>query len=176
MERPLREASRKRAGNDTRVWLLDHLLALALAFILPGGGTVLAAYLTPADVGGLTTAVYGFLGGLAGLALLMGGTYAAHWFQAPYRQRDEARQRVEYLESESEKPELFDVLPRQSMLGFSIPRLPNGSFHASTAGLGINLPVLIHRGELTKVERLTALPRIWFSQADGQRSDEVGWI
>ena len=113
-------------------------------------------------------------GGIAGVLLGLGGVFILilFWnlFRAPYRQRDETIQRVEHLESELEKPKLFDVVCPTTSLGLAINRLDDGSFRAAAASVGFGSILTAHRGELTNVTSLTASPEIRFTQADNQ-----GW-
>lgn len=90
-EHPLELSAPKRAWEDSKKWLFNNVFPWVLAFALPGVGTMLATWLIPLDSPLTLSALYGSLGGLAGLLLLFGGTYAWNLFRAPYRQRDEAR-------------------------------------------------------------------------------------
>ncbi len=97
------ETAPQRAWNDTKDWLLNHILAWFLAFIVPGGGTVLAAWLIPPTMDFKLAALYGFLGGIAGLLLLMVGTYVIQLVLALKKQRDEARDEVVRCNQQLEK-------------------------------------------------------------------------
>jgi len=46
--------------------------------------------------------LYGFIGGIAGIALLMFGTYLVHTIITPYRQRNEARTNIKRLQQKLE--------------------------------------------------------------------------
>ena len=91
-------------------------------------------------------------------------------FRVPYRQRGEAWKRIRHLEAELEKPKLFDVVCPTTSLGLLINRLDDGSYRASAAGLGPISILIAHRGDLTTVTHLTAIPEVWFTRADG-----AGW-
>jgi hypothetical protein len=93
----LNQSATSRAREDTRKWLLDHIVAWVLAFLLPGGGTMLTTLMLPSDVSIKMAAVYGFIGGFLGLILLLVTTYVIHLILAPYRQRNEARNMIEQL-------------------------------------------------------------------------------
>jgi hypothetical protein len=90
----LNQSAPRRAWGDSREWLLNHIIAWFLAFFLPGGGTMLTTWLIPSNIDTRTAALYGFLAGLAGLLLLLIGTYIWNLFRAPYRQRNEVRKQV----------------------------------------------------------------------------------
>ena len=94
------ESAPQRAWNNTKDWLLTHILAWVLAFIFPGSGTVLTTWLIPPITDVNLIVLYGFLGGVAGLLLLFGSVYFIYLIIAPYRQRNEARR----LLSERPKP------------------------------------------------------------------------
>lgn len=85
------ESTWSRAFGDSKKWLLDHFVSWFLAFLLPGGGTLLVTWLLPPNADLKESALLGFLGGLAGLLLLFIGTYILNLLRAPYRQRDEIR-------------------------------------------------------------------------------------
>ena len=85
------ETAPHRAWRDNTQWLLNHIVAWFLAFIVPGGGTMLATLFIPANVDLKVAALYGFLGGIAGLLLVFTAVYAWNLFRAPYKQRNEAR-------------------------------------------------------------------------------------
>jgi hypothetical protein len=91
MEYPINQTSCSRAKQDTDTWLLNHIVAWFLAFLLPGGGTMVATFFIPPNADIRIAALYGFLGGLAGLLLLVVGVYVWNLIRAPYKQRNEAR-------------------------------------------------------------------------------------
>jgi hypothetical protein len=68
-----RESPRQRARKDAGIWLRNHVVAWLLAFILPGVGTCLAAWLIPPGADLTVSILLGLLGGLVGLLLLFGG-------------------------------------------------------------------------------------------------------
>ena len=113
-------------------------------------------------------------GGIVGVFLGLCGVFALilcwNFLRAPYKQRDEAIQRVEHLESELEKPKLFDVVCPTTSLGLPINRLGDGSYRASVVAVGFHSILIAHRGELTNVTRVTASPEVRFTRADNQ-----GW-
>jgi hypothetical protein len=86
----MRETLWSRARRDSNKWLLDHIVAWVLAFILPGVGTMLTAWLVPPNVDLRIDALLGFLGGVTGLGLLFAATYIWNLFRTPYRQRNES--------------------------------------------------------------------------------------
>ena len=92
------ETAPDRAWKDTTDWLLNHIFAWVLAFLLPGGGTMLATWSIPANVSIRTAAIYGFVGGLLGLAFLLIVVYVTQFILAPKKQRDEARKETEKLQ------------------------------------------------------------------------------
>jgi membrane protein implicated in regulation of membrane protease activity len=94
------ETAPQRAWKDTNTWLFNHIIAWILSFVLPGVGTVLATFFIPPNVTIGMAGLYGFLGGVAGLVLFVAITYLVHVFITPYRQRNEARAKVERYEQE----------------------------------------------------------------------------
>lgn len=173
MESNLKESSWSRAKRDSKRWLLDHILAWFLAFLLPGIGTVLVTWLIPLNADVKVIALFGFFGGLAGLLLLLGITYSWNSFRAPYKQRNEAQQRIEELESESNKPKLFDILCQTTSIGLPINRLDDGSYQASAVKLGIQPLLLVHRGELTTITSFVMFPVITFLRVDGWETTDA---
>jgi len=97
-----RETARQRACKDFKVWLRNHIAAQPLSFVLPGVGTMLATYLIPPDISITLAAIYGFIGGVVGLALLYSGVYLIQLFRAPYKQLKELRIEYSKLQSEQE--------------------------------------------------------------------------
>lgn len=89
-QRSLNQSAPRKAWEDTKKWLLDNVISWFLAFLLPGGGTMLATWRLASNVGIMRATVYGFIGGLLGLLLLLGITYVVHLVLAPIRQRNEA--------------------------------------------------------------------------------------
>lgn len=89
------ESTSRRIRQDAWNWLQNHIVAWVLAFIVPGGGTVLATLLIPVTTNIRLAALLGFVGGLAGLALLIGGTYGVQSILVLKKQRDEARKLYE---------------------------------------------------------------------------------
>jgi hypothetical protein len=93
------------AWEDTKDWLLNHIIAWFLAFLLPGGGTVLATYFIPPTMDIKLVALYGFIGGIAGLLLLVIGTYGVQCILIIKKQRDDARSEILKLKENYEKLE-----------------------------------------------------------------------
>jgi len=83
---------------------------------------------------------------------------------APVKQRNEARQRIK--EIESEKPKMLDILCPTTSIGLPINRLDDGSYQASSIGVGFAPLSIVHRGELATITRLTMSPEIRFTRAD----------
>ena len=97
-----RETARQRACKDFKVWLRNHIAVQPLSFVLPGGGTMLATYLIPPDTSITLAAIYGFIGGAVGLALLYSGVYLIQLLRAPYKQLKELGIEYSKLQSEQE--------------------------------------------------------------------------
>ena len=133
------------------------------------GGTWLTA--TASDTASIAEQALRAAGGvLIGLVAAVILIFAFNLVIAPYRQRNEARKRLHDLEAEANKPKLFDVFAPTTSVGLPLNRLDDGSYRASAVGVSFGSAVIAHRDELTTVTRLTALPQIRFTQADGQ-----GW-
>jgi hypothetical protein len=94
------QSAPSRAWEDTKNWLQNHFFAWILAFLLPGVGTMLATLYTPASASVIKSGLYGFSGGIAGLLLLMLGTYLVHTIITPYGQRNEARTNIKQLQTQ----------------------------------------------------------------------------
>lgn len=69
---------------------------------------MLATWLIPSNIDSRLIALYGFLGGLGGLLLLVIGVYGWNLFRAPYRQRDEAIIEKDHVRQEKER-EIADL-------------------------------------------------------------------
>jgi hypothetical protein len=153
---------------------------LALNFVLTLTSAVASAVLpVQEDLGGRIRV--GLLTGLAafiiGALLLLLLTYMVCWCIAPSRQRDEARGRVRKLEAELHVPTLFDVVCPTISLGLPINRLKDGTWQASSAAIGIGAIQIVHRGDLTNVTRVTAIPEIRFTRADNKGwTSNFGWV
>jgi len=130
------------------------------------GGTWLAQ---SAPVGTSTVEIVGrsVIGGLGGLLVAVILILTWNLFRAPYKQRNEAWQRIKELEAEFKKPKLFDVLCSTTSLGLPINRLGDGNYRASALMIGFKPILIVHRGELTTITRLIMSPEIRFTRADG---------
>lgn len=111
-----------------------------------------------------------FAGGVAGLVIGVGAAFLLivlwNLMRAPYRQRNEARHHVAKLEGELNKPNLFDVIWQTKSMGLPINQMQDGTFRAASAGIGPSPIRLVHRGDLTKITRITMLPVARFVLAD----------
>jgi hypothetical protein len=152
MDYPINQSAWRRGWNDTKkVWtswiffVLDAVVAVVI-------GGVSEWYW------GLVVVVFGML-----------CAWMVETASAPIKQRNEARKRIEELEAEFEKPKLFDVLCPITSLGLPINQLSDGSYRASSLQIGFKPLSMVHRGELTTINRLTMSPEIRFTQA------EKGW-
>ena len=118
--------------------------------------------------------LYQALGGVSGGSLGLVGAYLLilfwNFLRAPYKRLGEANQHIAHLESELEKPKLFDVVCPNQSVSLPLNRLDDGSYRAPQAWAGFQGVIITNRGELTTVTSLTASPRIRFSRADNQ-----GW-
>ena len=109
---------------------------------------MLAAWLLPANVSVLRAALYGFLGGLLGLILLLVFTYMYFLIRAPYIQRNEARNRVRELEKAQGDSDIIIELEATNLLlngvKVSFARLLWGLSDFLCDGLGVTvLPQLL---------------------------------
>ena len=166
MEYPTNQNAWSRAKQDTNTWFLNHIVAFFLAFLIPGVGTVLATHFIPSDASIEMSALYGFLGGVAGLILLVVAVFTWNLLRAPYKQRNEVRQRIEKIEAELKTPRLFDILCPTTSVGLPINKLDDGSYQASVVGISPKPLQILHRGELTTINRFTMTPRILFVRKD----------
>ena len=91
------------AWEDTKKWLQNHIIAYLLAFFVPGGGTVLATLVIPATMNITLAALYGFIGGMVGLLLMISITYATQCVLVVKKQRNDATNKVNELTQEVEK-------------------------------------------------------------------------
>ena len=109
--------------------------------------------------------VAGVIGALAGFGFILMASLAI----TPFRQRNEARQKLNDLEAEPRQTKLFDVFSPTTFVGLPLNRLDDGSFRASDMGVGFRSPILAYRGEdPINAIRLTASVRVWFANPDGQ--------
>jgi len=178
MEYP-RESAGKRAWKDSEAFRKDSPLWFwgveVLGGLLAGAVGGWRGYqLIPSEANASQEFWYPTIGGMVGVILGLVGVFVLiliwNFFRAPFKQRDEAIRRMEYLESELNKPKLFDVVCPTTSLGLPIKRLDDGSYQASTARVGFHPILIAHRGELTNVTRLTASPEVRFTREDNQ-----GW-
>lgn len=89
------ESTPKRIWEDTKSWLRSHIIAWLLAFFVPGGASVIATLFIPPIMDSKSAALWGFIWGIVGLALLIGGTYGIQSILVFRKQRDEARELYE---------------------------------------------------------------------------------
>lgn len=89
------ESTPKRIWEDTKNWLQNHIIAWFLAFFVPGVVGVIATLFIPPTIDFRLAALWGFISGAAGLALLVGGTYVIQSILVFRKQRDEARKLYE---------------------------------------------------------------------------------
>jgi hypothetical protein len=108
------ESTKKRRWQDTKNWLQAHIIAWVLAFVVPGVGTMITALFIPATMNIKLAALLGFIGGLAGLALLVGGTYGVQAILVFKKQRDEVRKLYEPIK------ELANIKPGDTIKGKDI--------------------------------------------------------
>lgn len=121
----MQESTWRRAQKDSKIWLLGHIIAWFFAYILPGGGTVLATWLIPSpNTISWENALLGFLGGFVGLLLFVVVVYVWNLFRAPYRQRDEAwgsnQKLKDKLEDKKSKRQIKNELATQIILGTEV--------------------------------------------------------
>lgn len=128
---------------------------------------MLVIFFIPPNLSGQLVALYGFLGGLAGLILLFSTVFIAELMKAPYKQRNEARNRVAVLEDELKRPKPFDVKCRTTAISLPINLQKDGTWKASAVGISPAPINIIHRGDLTTVTRVTMAPAILFNHMDG---------
>lgn len=171
--KPLTQTATRRAINDTLsaqrsakfMWGGEGVLAVA-------GGTWLTQ-IAPIGASVPDVVLRAVIGGLGGLITAMLTIFAWNLLRAPYRQRNEARQRIEELETESENPKLFDVLCPTTSLRLPINRLNDGSYRASSVSLGIGPISIVHRGDLTTITHFIMSPVIKFTRKDGWETTDA---
>ena len=114
------------------MWGGEGMLAVA-------GGTWLAQV---APMGASTTEIVlrSVIGGLGGLIVAVLVIFGWNLFRAPYKQRNEAREKISKLE----RPKLFDVLCPTTSLGLPINRLGGGSYQASGLEVGFRPLSIVH--------------------------------
>lgn len=89
------ESTLKRIWGDTRNWLQNHVIAWVLASIVPAGVAVIVTLFIPPTMDFRLATFWGFVGGVAGLALLVGGTFGVQAILIFKKQRDEVRKLYE---------------------------------------------------------------------------------
>jgi len=136
------------------------------------GGTWLAQ-VAPVGASTLEIVTRSVTGGLGGLIVAVLIIFAWNLFGAPYKQRNEAWQRVKKLETEFERPKLFDVLCPITSLSLPINRLDDGSYRASSAAIGIKTISIVHKGDLTTITHFIMSPVIIFTRADGWETTDA---
>ena len=119
-------------------------------------------------------AIFEWYWGLALFLFAMFCVWIGVMFSTPYKQRNEARQRIHELEQANIRPNLFNVLCPTTSFGIPINKLQDGSFRASPSYLGFKPLSLVHHGELTTVTRFTMSPMITFvKQGKGWESTDA---
>jgi len=89
------ESTQKRIWEDTKSWLKNHIVAWFLAFLVPVGASVMVTLFIPPTMDFRLAALWGLMGGFAGLAVLVGGTCGIQSILVFKKQRDEARELYE---------------------------------------------------------------------------------
>ncbi len=81
---------------------------------------------------------------------------------------DELNTAIGDLEAQlGQKSKIFEVHHRTTSMVFNLNKGPDGAYVSSDAGMGINLPVLLHLDDLTTVTRVTAILQVVFTASDG---------
>lgn len=136
-------------------------------------GALVGYWLTPPDFNQFWQFAWPTIGGgigiVIGIVVVFLVIFGWNLFRAPYKQRNNARQRIIELETELEKPKLFDIRCPTKSLGLPINRLPDGSYIGSHIGFGFSQLSILHRGELTTINQISMSPIIWFMQGDKRR-------
>jgi len=84
-----------------------------------------------------------------------------------------AKQKIQELETEFQKPKLFEVVCPTISLGLPINRLDDGSYRASAVSIGINPIMILHRGDLTTITHFIMSPVIMFTRTDGWETTDA---
>lgn len=137
-------------------------------FAAAGAASLTALAADSASVPDLVIRAVG--GGMLGLLVSVTGIIAWNLVTAPFRQRNEARQRVAQLESDFSSSKLFDVISPTISLGLPINKLADGTYRAAAAATGFSTINIAHRGDLTSITRLTMSLDVRFTRADNK-----GW-
>ena len=172
-EYPLNQSASKRAWEDTDNFRSKAPWFWGVAVVGSGAIAGLTAWmlrdrsiLYSWQVGLITFGVF-----VLGFFLIYGLIFLWHLlFRAPYKQRNEARERVAELEKELKKPKPFDVECRTTTIGLPINLQKDGTWKASAAGISPSGIFIIHRGDIITVTRVTASPEVIFTYMDGS-----GW-
>ncbi|MFC1914499.1 hypothetical protein ACFLXF_04415 [Chloroflexota bacterium] len=156
MEYPINQSAWRRGWNDTKtIWTSWQFYVLdAVVAVVIGG--IFQWYWA------LVVVAFGML------CVSLWATASA-----PYKQRNEARQRIKELEAQLEKPKLFDILCPTTSCGLPINRLDDGNYQASSASIGIKPISIAHRGDLTTVTHFIMSPVIIFIRADGWETTDA---
>ncbi len=174
-EHPLDQTAYQRARQDTELFRKSGFSFWALEVVgvamFGVGGAFIGFWLTPSNANpfwqfGLPT-IGGGVGVITGFVLVFIMIFGWKLFQAPYRQRNEAKVRVVELEDELKKPKLFDVECRTTIMSLPINLQKDGTWKASAVGISPSGIFIIHRGDLITVTRVTMSPEVLFNYMDG---------
>ena len=169
MDQRTTESGPARAWKDTVQafgWPLSKVFEAACAI----GFVVGMAFIMPDDASNRDWAVFEIGAAIVGAASGFVVIWGLHLLLAPYRQRNEARQKIRDLQAQLEERKLFDVVCPTTFLGLPINRLDDGSYRASVMGVGPVSILIAHLRDLTTVTSLTASLQVRFAWVDNR-----GW-
>jgi hypothetical protein len=88
------------------------------------------------------------------------------WFVAPYRQRDEARQKINEIEA-SIKQEIFEVEWPHKSMNLLVAKGEDGQWVAGAGAIGPAPITIVNRKELLSITQLQLAPEVHFEHKTG---------
>lgn len=174
MEYPLTEGAWSRTSKDYFDAFHSYgwcSFGLGIAAIVWEGFMIVAPlYFLPSSITNLRMGWIQAIAFVGGMVIFLAIVFLVCGLFTPYRQRNEARKRVVELEDELKKPKLFDVKWGTTRVHLPLNHREDGTWIASSAKFSPSPIIIVHRGDLTKITRVTAAPEVRFIYEDG-----TGW-
>lgn len=173
------ESSWRRAWSDSEYFRKESPIWFwgveVLGGLVAGGLGGWSGYrLLPGDPSNTQSFWYPTIGGIVGVLIGLGGIFLLlhlwNLLRAPYRQRDEAIQKVVDLEAKSVIEQIFEVNWGTTFLSLPLNKLDDGTFRASGLAVSGRPITIVHRGERVAINRVIVAPQVRFETADGK-----GW-